>query len=288
MQFIQDACLNSLFISAVLTPPYHKPYRFNWDRIRQHSSTFNPAYNYEDAQLALQLSFIVTDSTAFGLPMNIPNWLQSIELKYDTCPLELISKGIANSGYNEPAPVAFIFYNSVSNVLFIVFVGTINVCLGALDMKYAQVEYDIVTNYVPGLCGHGGIYAVYKSIRNKLVTAVAPFLERNPQIIITGHSLGGGLSQICALELAAYNPIHYSFAAPMIFNNVGYDIFTRAVKHSYRVANASDLVTIAPLPVMPNKDAFFHVGELIYFQRNFGSYEKNHTQAYVEEYNLVV
>ncbi|MEO6067393.1 MAG: lipase family protein [Gemmatimonadales bacterium] len=287
MQYIKELCLTNLALGSIFMGPHHTPFGFTWDRIGQHGIILNSEYNYEDAQIALQLSFIATDSAAFGLPMNIPDWLQHTEIKYDACPINLISKGIPNSEYNKPAPIAHILYNPGGNILFIVFVGTVNICLAGVDLKYAQVEYANITNYSEGVRGHGGIYSTYMSIRNKLITALIPYLERNPQILITGHSLGGGLSQICALDLSEYGPIHYSFAAPMVFNNLGCEVFNKVVTNSYRVANLSDLVTMAPLPIMPNKDAFVHVGKLVHFQRNYGNYEKNHSRAYVEEYNLI-
>ena len=120
-----------------------------------------------------------------------------------------------------------------------------------------------------------------------MVEIIKSYLSNKPQVIISGHSLGGAISQVCALDLAYYNPIHYSFAAPMVFNQQGYSVFTKLVKYSYRIANISDLVVLSPLPVMPNKDAFFHVGKLIHFQRNLGEYSLNHALAYVQEYNLV-
>lgn len=69
----------------------------------------------------------------------------------------------------------------------------------------------------------------------------------------------------------------------MIFNEHGYNLFTKSVKYSYSVANISDLVVLSP----PNKDAFFHVGKLIHFQRNLGEYPLNHGLAYAQEYNLI-
>ena len=287
MQFIQEACLTNLLFGSILMGPHHKPFGFTWDRLANHKPSFDTHYNYEDTQLLLEMSFICTDSHAYGLPFNVPNWLTNHELKYDVCPVELISKGIPESGYNDPAPVVNVFYAEGSNLLFVVFVGTSNICMGALDAAYHQTELVGINHYIPGMKGHRGVYAIYNSIRDKLIRTLTPYLPRNPQIIITGHSLGGGVSQICALDLSEYDPIHYSFAAPMIFNGLGYEAFNRTVKYSYRIANGSDLITLAPLPVMPNKDVFYHVGQLVYFQRNFGDYPQNHTLAYVQEYGLV-
>jgi hypothetical protein len=294
MQVIQDLFLKSVFSYVILAPPHHNPFKFTWDNLSDRLSSyqpqfdrFSPEYNVEDASILLQLSLMVSDSVAFELPFNPPSWLQDSDLKYDCCPLSLFSEGMPSSKYNEPTTMCHVLYNEANNLLFIVFVGTSNYCMGLLDLAHEQVEYEGIANYVPGLRGHKGIYRMYMSIRDKLLATVAQYLPRQPKIVITGHSLGGGLSQMAALDLAAFSPIHYGYASPMIFNEEGYDTFTHFVKSSYRIANLSDLVVLAPYPIMPNGDAFWHVGKLVYFQRNFGSYMQNHTLAYAQEFGLV-
>ena len=64
------------------------------------------------------------------------------------------------------------------------------------------------------------------------------------------------------------------------------EVFDKLVKRSYRVSNISDLVTLAPLPVMPNKDVFCHVGTTTSFQKNLGDYRDNNTLAYIQMYNI--
>lgn len=287
MQFVQDLCLTNLLTSAIFTGSHHSPFHFTWDRIGQHGAIFNSQYNHDDARILLQLSFMITDSVAYGVPLNVPSWLEGTEIKYDVCPVELISKGIGNSKYNDPSTVAQLLYSPGANIIFIIFVGTSNMCMAALDLAYHQTDYNGIANYIPGLKGHKGVYSMYMSIRDKLHTALAQYLHDEPQIIITGHSLGGALSHLCALDLAEYNPLHYSFASPLIFNEVGYRQYTELVKNSYRVANMSDLVVSSPLPIMPNKEVFWHVGELISFQHNSGVYSYNHTQAYAKQYQLI-
>ena len=65
---------------------------------------------------------------------------------------------------------------------------------------------------------HQGFYAIYMSIRNDLKTALSEAIRHEnregykPVIIITGHSLGAGLTQICGHDF------HFTgFATPGIF-----------------------------------------------------------------------
>lgn len=287
MQYVQEACLINLVTNAIFTHFNHRLFEFTWDRIGHHKPLFDINYNYEDAQTLLQLSLMVTESNYLDKDLQIPSWLHDVRLLYNECPLSLISQLSQKSQINQSALLGHILYSEAANILFIIFTGTVNRCMAGLDLAYGQNELEGITNYTPGLKGHRGIYLAYKSIRQQLVDVVKSYLPRNPQILISGHSLGGGLSQICALDLAYYNPIHYSFAAPMIFNEHGYNVFSTLVKYSYRIANLSDLVVLSPLPIMPNKDSFFHVGKLIHFQRNLGEYPLNHGLAYAQEYNLM-
>lgn len=287
MQYIQEACLIHLMTNAIFTHFNYRLFEFTWDRIGHHNPVFSLDYNHEDAQALLQLSLMVTESNYLNKSLNTPSWLHDTPLLYEECPLRLISQLSQKSQLNKSALLGHIFYSEEANILLIIFTGTINGCMAGLDIVYGQTELEGILNYAPGMKGHRGIYLAYKSIRSKLVEVVKSYLPKNPQIIISGHSLGGALSELCTLDLAYYNPIHYSFAAPMIFNEHGYNVFDKLVKYSYRVANISDIVVLSPLPVMPNKNAFFHVGKLIHFQRNLGEYPLNHGLAYAQEYNLI-
>jgi hypothetical protein len=287
MQYVQDACLVNLFTSSIFLGSKHEPFNFTWEQIEHHVAAFTSEYNFDDAKFLLQLCLMVTSSNFEGKPLDPPSWLHDTQLVYNKCPMELISNMSKKSPVNTPAILGHILYNEIGNLLFIIFTGTSNVCMAAVDLEYDQTELNGLLNYTHGLKAHRGVYSAYQSIRPQLIQALNKYLNLKPKIIISGHSLGAALSQICALDLAFYDPIHYSFAAPMIFNDIGFNVFNNLVKQSYRVANISDLVVLSPLPVMPNKDAFFHVGNLVCFQRNMGEYSLNHAMAYALEYDLV-
>lgn len=281
--FIGNSCSMNMIINAIFKGDHSKHYRFLWDTIESYQGTFNESYNDNDAKFLLQLSLMI--STEENLT-TIPSFFENTVLMYDNCPSYLIAESIPNSYLNKPASLGNVLYDTRYNILYLVFRSTSNVCLAATDLSYYQVELTDILNYIPGVKGHGGIYSAYQSIRLKLINAFKLYLNRHPKIVITGYSLGGGISQLCGLDLSYYNPIQYSFGSPMIFNQNGASVFDKFVKSAFRIANISDLVTISPLPVMPNKDAFCHVGQFIYFQRNFGDSILNHSLAYVQEYDL--
>lgn len=293
MEYIQDLSLVGILVTSLFMGPEHKSFGFTWAKYNNKqvrlTDMVKEEYNPIFTGFLLQLSLMITESSYLSTSLLLPNFMNSVKraiLSYDNCPHPLISKGLPNISINKPAMVANLFYQD--NILLIAFTGTINGCMAALDLSYTQVELNNIRNYIVGCKGHRGIYLIYQSIRDKLIKSIEPLLS-NPKlkIIIFGHSLGGGLSQLCTLDLASYDPIHYSFASPKVFNKVGYKLFSTLIKHSYRVTNLSDLIVLTPLSIMPNGDMFYNVGELIYFERNLGTYSLNHTTAYIEEYNDV-
>lgn len=287
MEFIENACLLFLVIKSILYGPEIPDFDFNWDIIGNHSRQISQKYNHADAQLLLQLSLMVSYNNSKGKVFTIPSWFEFVPLNYDVCPNKLISDGLRTSAYNVPGNLGYVFYSASANVIFIVFSGTANTCMSTMDIDYEQQEYSALSNYQPGVRGHGGMYQAYLVIRSLLLSTVNKYYKTGTKIMITGHSLGGGMSQICSFDLAGYQPIHYSFAAPLVFNPFGAIEYNKLIKNSYRVINSSDLVTHIPLPIMPNKDLFATVGTEIAFQWNLGVYFWNHTVAYMLEYGLV-
>ena len=283
MQFIRDIYLLDLITSS-LTARHNFTAKFSWNRIIDHVQKFDKSYKFENAQTLLELSLL----TSTEIPLAPPLILEHTSLQYNTCPQLLVANVIPKSPMNIPAVLGHILYDKRISVLYIVFIGTVNGCMAMMDLDYSQTTIDELRNATPDIKCHRGFYHAYTSIRSLLVASVKRYLLQDPllQIVITGHSLGGALSQLCAYDLAYYQPIHYSFATPMIFNPTGAYIFDKFIVHSYRIANLSDLVIMAPLAVMPNGETFCHVGQLIYFQDNLGDFSLNHTFSYMLNYEL--
>lgn len=281
MELIRNACIIDLVANAIFTNRDYKSYTFDWSVIANHNNRFDSSYNYDDARILLQLSLMVTKANFTETPLMAPNWLMDYPLHYMKCPMKSL-----NVESSKNINLGHVLYNEQQNILFIIFTGTSDMCMGGIDIDYTQIEIDGILNYIPGMKGHRGIYLAYQSIRNQLIEIIRKYSDRKPKIIITGHSLGGGVSGLCTLDLAYYEPLHYSFASPLFFNPMGCEVFGHLVKKSYRIANLSDLVALCPLPIMPNKDCFCHIGNPVLFQRNMCDYPNNHSLAYVMEYNV--
>lgn len=290
MEIVQEACLLNLVTSSILTQDRYKVFRFDWDEVGHHGLAFSLDYNYQDARALLQLGMMVTNANFESEPLKFPSWIRATHLEYTHCPLEPIATVVPHSQYNKPSNMGYILYHPVANVIVGVFTGTSNECLVGLDINYYQAEAEEIANYAPGVKAHRGVYQTYHSIRSSVIATIEGLIEAAPtppRLILTGHSLGAALSTLAALDLAYYQPIHYAFASPQVFNPLGANLFDHLVAHSYRISNLADLVTIVPLSVMPNGDLFSHAGRLYSFQRNLGKYFKNHALAYLHEFQIL-
>lgn len=286
MELVSEACILNLVMTSIFTGERLPPVEFDWEFLRKITPKLAEKYDRDDARILLQLSLVVTGSNIHKKPLNAPSWLEDTPVSYDGCPLKSVGVSMSKEALLEKATLVHILYSRQANILFVVFTGTSNACLIGLDVEYDQTYINQILNYTNGMQAHRGIYAAYLAVREELIAVVRKYLPSKPRIAITGHSLGAALANLCALDLAYYQPVTYSFAGPGIFNLEGYEAFQLLVPKAYRVANLSDLVVLTPLPIMPNKDLFYHVGEMHHFQRNYGSYSYNHSLAYVEEFEI--
>lgn len=104
---------------------------------------------------------------------------------------------------------------------------------------------------------HRGFMDIYESCREQIINTLLS-MPANSNIYITGHSLGGALAVINALDVAAntfFKPVMYNFAGPRTGNPIFAFQYNRLVTNSIRIVNEHDLVPklppviiLAPLP----------------------------------------
>jgi hypothetical protein len=126
----------------------------------------------------------------------------------------------------------------------------------------------------PSPISHGftddGFTAIYKSLRIGKLTPAAPFISVRDyvdgqfeaglvdSVTICGHSLGGALATLLALDVARNGRTRtmetnvYTFASPRVGDHIFAGEYKDYVAQSFRVANNLDLVTklptVLPLP----------------------------------------
>ena len=107
---------------------------------------------------------------------------------------------------------------------------------------------------------HVGFHRVYQLVRKSLTSQLASlnFAAGLNRVIVTGHSLGGAVASLCALDLASHGVLPNleccTFASPRTFYFTA-SSFVTAVPKSLRVANSLDIVTRVP----PRELGYVHV-----------------------------
>jgi triacylglycerol lipase len=131
----------------------------------------------------------------------------------------------------------------------------------------------------PGLEGecHEGFLSLYESMSEQIKEVIASSIDQLTTVVITGHSLGGALATLCALDLAI-NHINdgsvflITFASPRVFEIDGANAFMKLVPHTARVFNSEDIVPNMPVPA----HGYSHVGDCAGFTMARGDIIKNH------------
>ncbi|BBN20210.1 hypothetical protein MPTK1_8g17360 [Marchantia polymorpha subsp. ruderalis] len=114
-----------------------------------------------------------------------------------------------------------------------------------LDLNYPGIEDAMV---------HSGFYSAYHNttLRDSVVRGVLSILARRNDlgIIVTGHSMGGAMATLCALDLAAnFGMIDMkviTFGQPRIGNSVFAAGYYALVPNTVRMTHAHDIVPHLP------------------------------------------
>lgn len=135
---------------------------------------------------------------------------------------------------------------------------------------------------------HRGFTNIYSSARDGIISTLAK-LSPDKTLYITGHSLGGALATLCAIDLAANtshsSPILYTYGSPRVGDPNFVNAFKQYVRKSYRYANLFDVVTYAPphvyrLPKRETKYYYSHVHTFLSLSFQNGSASGNHMISY--------
>jgi hypothetical protein len=158
--------------------------------------------------------------------------------------------------------------NQVSIGLILQAVGTGDVVVAIRGTEGIQEwinDAEFLLIPCPFLVGAGqtedGFTDMYSSLRTddavgspSVVNALAnlPFKQPVSSVTICGHSSGGALGTLLALDLAANsifkNPSVYTYGSPRTGDPLFVSTYNQVVPNTFRIANRLDLVTKLPLP----------------------------------------
>lgn len=132
---------------------------------------------------------------------------------------------------------------------------------------------------------HRGISNIYYSARQEILPALTKLSVSGKRLFVTGHSLGGALSTLSAMDVkknAGFaHPTVYTFGAPRVGDPEFAHAFSERVRDSHRVYNRYDAVPLLPPQVYkpPRKEKtyrYLHVKEGVPLRFNNGSVSANH------------
>ncbi|KAH0739939.1 hypothetical protein KY290_038644 [Solanum tuberosum] len=123
---------------------------------------------------------------------------------------------------------------------------------------------------------HSGFLSAYDSVRISLISLIKKAIGYRDDdldtpnkwhVYVTGHSLGGALATLLALELSssqlakhgAIRVTMYNFGSPRVGNKKFSEVYNEKVKDSWRVVNHRDII-----PTVPRLMGYCHVAQPVY------------------------
>jgi predicted lipase len=175
-----------------------------------------------------------------------------------------------------------------SEQFLIAFRGTDDIKAAITDLRFGKkkIPYENVKSKIRV---HNGFIDAYKEIRGD----IHDLYQKNPKniVLITGHSLGGALATLCAVDMQ-YNFQNeettnmittlqcITFGSPRVGNGAFTNSYNRRVPRTFRVVNRDDIITRIPYWFM----GFRHVKQKIQLGKRhwwrflFGKWGKDHHQ----------
>jgi len=162
------------------------------------------------------------------------------------------------------------------------------------DFDFVQVHY----NGAPGNVEvHKGFYSSYQVVEDTVRKIVSSILRANPHltVTITGHSLGGALSILCAIDLVKTGIVNanktkvINFGQPRVGNEDFAKYYNQINIKTIRVINQRDIIPHVPIILF----GYYHVRTELWFPSDTttfvecdGSGEDPNCSDSVNDYNI--
>eukprot|EP01080_Neovahlkampfia_damariscottae_P010684 gene10684-3305_t len=165
--------------------------------------------------------------------------------------------------------LAFGFIAQTATHIILVFRGTrhLHIPGWVSNINAFRVNYP----HAPKASVHKGFWNSYKEVHTKVYNTIKS-LPSNKKIWIIGHSRGGALGLLSAVELSRLglkNRIELmTFGKPRVGNKEFSNYVKKTVQQHYRVVNKKDIVSRIP----PRFTGYYHSPQEIWFPTNGTSY----------------
>lgn len=210
---------------------------------------------------------IVNNIDIINKKINIITKKHLIHKSDDSSNVKYIS--ISTSNYSS----VYIVADKLTNTIFIAFRGTYSLKSALAYFKFTSIEpYKICKNNPGGLVL--GIFKIvgeiFYTIKESIHFLSSTFLKTNNyKLVTTGHSLGGGCSQILSYILVKQNPkikiTCVTFGGPRVFNKHLVEKFNNYIERNIimfkRYVTNGDPITLLPLTRKKGNDSYYHPDE---------------------------
>jgi hypothetical protein len=168
----------------------------------------------------------------------------------------------------------FVARNAATGDLAVAFRGTSETLPDLLtDLVATGANWTLNDGTVIPNSVHAGFAAAYFSVRGELrnVLSVNLASSAGARVYFTGHSLGGALATLAALDLGTWLVQHgyqkdsvvmYSLEAPRSISLSLYNVFQDTVPNSYAIALQEDPVPHVP-PALPGSNPYTHIPHMV-------------------------
>jgi hypothetical protein len=119
------------------------------------------------------------------------------------------------------------------------------------DIQFLKSDMEL--DGLDGVYIASGFYKAYMALADRIAISLDNILANNPgidQIYISGHSLGGAISSIAAIDLKqrlGYNVVgSYTFGSPRVGNVDFSELYQKLVGNTKRFTNNADIVPHLP------------------------------------------
>lgn len=140
----------------------------------------------------------------------------------------------------------FVGYSAPHNAVIAAFRGTVDIKNWISNIQFAQVAYPKCS----GCAVHDGFYNAYQEVSATVKAQVQLIVNkyRTAAIYVTGHSLGGAIATIAALDIkSTFGRLDqfYSYGEPRVGNSAFASYFAGQMP-VYRVIHYADIVPHVP------------------------------------------
>jgi len=165
----------------------------------------------------------------------------------------------------------FVVYVPKDNAVVVAFRGSV-------DIRNWIANLDATTTAYPKCAEcrvHLGFYDAYMEIAYEVKSQVQLILSkyRDSKIYVTGHSLGGAMAVLSALDIkATFGRIDhlYNYGQPRVGNKKFADYFENQITSGYRVVHYADIVPHLPTVKMID---YRHGGVQIWYTEDMEKYQ---------------